>query len=122
MGVIGMSASPVLVYGGTGTQGGPVVEQLLAAGRPVRVVTRDPKRAKAFADRGAQVAVADLGDPESLLAAHRGVDRVVVHLPLQYDFVLHERYGRDAIDVARDAGVSMLVFNTSAHVLDDPAV
>lgn len=117
-----MSASPVLVYGATGTQGGPVADQLLAAGRPVRVVTRNAERAQPLADRGAEVAVADLGDPGSLRAAHRGVHRVVLHLPLQYDFVLHERYGRNAIDAARDAGVSMLVFNTSAQVLDDPAV
>jgi NAD(P)H dehydrogenase (quinone) len=117
-----MTTRPVLVYGATGTQGGPVADQLLAAGRPVRVVTRDAKRARSFADRGAEVAVADLGDPESLREAHHGVDRVVLHLPLQYDFALHEKYGRNAIDAARDAGVSMLVFNTSAQVLDDPAV
>jgi NAD(P)H dehydrogenase (quinone) len=117
-----MATRPVLVYGATGTQGGPVADQLLAAGRPVRVVTRDAKRARSFADRGAEVAVADLGDPESLREAHHGVDRVVLHLPLQYDFALHEKYGRNAIDAARDAGVSMLVFNTSAQVLDDPAV
>ena len=112
----------MLVYGATGTQGGPVVDQLLTAGWPVRVVTRDAERARAFADRGAEIAVADLGDPETLRAAHLGVDRVVLHLPLQYDFVLHEKYGRNAIDAARDADVSMLVFNTSAHVIDDPEV
>ncbi len=59
----------------------------------------------------------DLGDRASLEAAHRGVDQVVLHLPLQYDFALHDAYGRNAVDAARAAGVSMLVFNTSAHVL-----
>ena len=102
-----MAVRPVLVYGATGTQGGPVVDQLLTAGWPVRVVTRDAERARAFAVRGAEVAVADLGDRETLRAAHVGVDRVVLHLPLQYDFALHERYGRNAIDAARDADVSM---------------
>ncbi len=108
----------VLVYGATGTQGSPVAEQLLDAGRPVRVLTRDPDRARALADRGAEVAVGNLDDPASLEAAHWGVDRVVLHLPLQYDFALHETYGRNAIAAARAAGVPMLVFNTTAHVLD----
>lgn len=112
----------VLVYGATGTQGSPVAEQLLAAGRSVRVLTRDPDRARALADRGAEVAVGNLDDPASLEAAHRGVDRVVLHLPLQYDFALHEMYGHNAIAAARAAGVSMLVFNTTAHVLDGTEV
>lgn len=108
----------ILVYGATGTQGSPVAEQLLAAGRPVRVLTREAERAGALASRGAEVAVGDLADTASLAAAHEGVDRVVLHLPLQYDFALHEMYGRNAIDAAKRAGVSLLVFNTSAHVLD----
>lgn len=106
----------ILVYGATGTQGSPVAEQLLAASRPVRILTRQADRARALADRGAQVAVGDLADPASLAAAHDGVDRVVLHLPLQYNFALHETYGRNAISAAKQAGVSMLVFNTSAHV------
>lgn len=117
-----MESGTVLVYGATGTQGSPVAEQLLTAGRRVRVLTRDRNRAAVLADRGAEVAVGDLGDPESLEAVHRGVDRVVLHLPLQYDFGLHETYGRNAIDAARAADVAMLVFNTSAHVLPDTEV
>jgi len=117
--VVAMSTETrtVLVYGATGTQGLPVADQLLDTGRPVRVLTRDRDNAVALADRGAEIAVGDLGDPASLERAHRGVDRVILHLPLQYDFGLHETYGRNAIDAARAAGVSMLVFNTSAHVL-----
>lgn len=41
-----MSEGTVLVYGSTGTQGTPVVEQLLAAGRRVRAMTRDAARAQ----------------------------------------------------------------------------
>lgn len=121
-GTVAMTVNPVLVYGATGTQGGPVVERFLAAERPVRVLTREADRARRFEDRGAEIAVADLGDLDSLRAAHRGIDRVILHLPLQYDFDLHERYGRNAVRAAREAGVSMLVFNTSAHVLNEPAV
>lgn len=117
-----MDDGKVLVYGGTGVQGSPVVEQLLDAGRSVRVVTRDAERAQHWAARGAEVAVADLGEPETLKAANDGVARVVLQLPLQYDFALHEAYGRNAVDAARAAGVELLVFNTSAHVIPDTDV
>lgn len=117
-----MDDGKVLVYGGTGTQGSPVVEKLLDAGRSVRVVTRDAGRAQHWAARGAEVAVADLGEPESLKAVTDGVDQVVLQLPLQYDFALHEAYGRNAVDAARAAGVELLVFNTSAHVIPDAGV
>jgi uncharacterized protein YbjT (DUF2867 family) len=107
----------ILVYGATGTQGGPIADQLLTQGRRVRVITRERTRAGHLAARGADVVVADLGDRDSLAAANEGVDQVVLQLPLQYDFDLHERYGRNAVDAARAAGVELVVFNTSAQVV-----
>ena len=112
-----MHTDRILVYGATGTQGGPVAAQLLAAGRRVRVITRNGVRADHLAARGAEVAVADLGDPESLAAANEGVHKVVLQLPLQYDFALHETFGRHAVDAAAAAGADLVVFNTSAHII-----
>ena len=117
-----MQKDLILVYGATGTQGGPVAAQLLAAGHRVRVITRDAARAHHLAARGAEVAVADLGDPQSLAVANKGVDRVVLQLPLQYDFALHETYGRNAVDAAAAAGVQLVVFNTSAQVIPETQV
>lgn len=117
-----MREGATLVYGGTGTQGTPVVEQLLTAGENVRVLTRDVARAEHWAARGAEIVVADLGDPDSLVAANAGVARVVLQLPLQYDYELHETYGRNAVDAARTAGVELVVFNTSAQVVADTQV
>ena len=94
----------VLVYGGTGTQGSPVVEQLLTAGRRVRVLTRDAARAEHWRFQGAEIAVADLGEPDTLAAANAGASQVVLQLPLQYDFDLHESYGRNAVDAAQAVG------------------
>jgi NAD(P)H dehydrogenase (quinone) len=111
-----MDAPTVLVYGATGTQGTPVVEHSLAGGRRVRVLTRQADNARHWAEQGAEVAVADLADPASLAAANDGVDEVVLQLPLQYDFTLHETYGRNAVDAAKAARVDLLVLNTSAHV------
>jgi NAD(P)H dehydrogenase (quinone) len=110
-------AKRVLVYGATGTQGTPVAARLLGAGNTLRVLTRDADRAQHWADGGAEVAVADLGVPDSLAVANKGVNQVVLQLPLQYDFALHETYGRNAVDAAKHAGVELVVFNTSAQVI-----
>lgn len=109
-----------LSYGATGTQGGPVARRLVGAGEPVRLLVRDPEKAPVgeLAAQGAEVAVGDLGDLDSLRAAHGGVDRVFLHLPLQYDFSLHKAYGENAITAAREAGVELMVFNTTAHVYE----
>ncbi|MGW4244296.1 NAD(P)H-binding protein [Nocardia sp. NPDC004722] len=63
-----------LVTGATGTVGRAVVDQLLAAGHPVRAVTRRPEAADLPA--GVEVVRADLGDPGSLPAAVSGVRAV----------------------------------------------
>jgi uncharacterized protein YbjT (DUF2867 family) len=68
----------VLVTGATGRVGGQVVRQLLAAGRPVRALARDPM---ARLPDGVDVAVGDLSDPASLTAALSGVDQVFLVFP-----------------------------------------
>ncbi len=108
----------VLAYGATGTQGGPVARRLVDAGERVRLLVRDPEKARDLEARGAEVAVGDLGDLDSLRRAHRDVDRVFLHLPLQYDFALHKTYGSHAIAAAREANVELVVMNTTTHVYD----
>ena len=56
----------ILIVGGTGNLGGHVVEQLLSRGEKVRVMTRDPSRARKLQDAGAQVVKGDLRDEQSL--------------------------------------------------------
>jgi uncharacterized protein YbjT (DUF2867 family) len=112
-----MNDKPILVYGATGTQGSAVARQLLAAGQRIRVLVRDPHKAERWRQAGAEIAIGDFLDRESLMAAHRGIERVFLHLPLQYDFALYKTYGRNAVDAARSAGVKLLVFNTSSHAM-----
>ena len=55
---------PILVAGATGQQGGAVARHLLAAGWPVRALTRDSDgpAAQALANQGASVVQGDLAD------------------------------------------------------------
>ncbi len=69
------------VAGVTGHTGKVVAETLLAAGKSVRVVVRDAAKGAEWAARGAEVAVADLGDPAALAAALQGTEGAWLLLP-----------------------------------------
>jgi uncharacterized protein YbjT (DUF2867 family) len=86
------------------------------AGQPVRVLVRTPHKAEPWQRAGAEVALGDYLDRERLMAAHQGVERVFLVLPLQFDFELYRAYARNAIEAAA-AGIQHLVFNTSSHVV-----
>jgi uncharacterized protein YbjT (DUF2867 family) len=63
----------VLVTGGTGNIGSRVVHELLDLGVEVRVLTRDPERAKAL-PREAQAVRGDLMDPATIRSAFQDID------------------------------------------------
>src|SRR5215469_14376536 len=71
-----MTQPTILVTGATGNTGGAVVSELLHRGVPVRaMVRRRDARSAALEARGAEVVVADLFDPDRLVAAMRGAQR-----------------------------------------------
>lgn len=55
-----------IILGATGHVGSATAKALLDAGQAVTAVTRDASHACALADRGASVAVVDIGDPNAL--------------------------------------------------------
>src|SRR5688500_10435002 len=107
------SDAAVLVCGGTGQQGSAVARHLLAAGRPVRVLTRDPARAAALQAAGAQVVAGDLLDRASVDAALRGVRRVfLVTTRKEGGLEAEVRQGVTMADAAKAAGVAHLVYTS----------
>jgi uncharacterized protein YbjT (DUF2867 family) len=73
------------VTGATGKVGGTVARALLAAGRSVRVVVRDPGKGGVWSSRGCDVAIAESTDTAALAAAFAGVEGVFVMLPSIFD-------------------------------------
>jgi uncharacterized protein YbjT (DUF2867 family) len=69
------------ITGVTGNTGSHVATALLAAGQKVRVVLRDAKKADAWTARGAEVAIADVGDEAALAAALTGTAGAYILLP-----------------------------------------
>ena len=73
------------ITGVTGNVGGETARRLLAAGKPVRAVVRDEQKGKAWAERGCEVAVTDIGDLKALIAAFHGMEGVFVMVPPNFD-------------------------------------
>ena len=67
----------IVVAGGTGTLGTRLVPLLVRHGLQVRVLTRDPARARALAEQGAEVARGDVRDRGSVAKALDGASTVV---------------------------------------------
>ena len=73
------------ITGVTGNVGGETARRLLAAGKPVRAVVRDEQKGNAWADRGCEVAVADISDAKALAAAFKGAEGVFILVPPNFD-------------------------------------
>jgi len=97
----------IVVTGSTGHVGRLVAEELSARGEPVRLAVRDPSRAPELP--GAEVVVADYGQPETLAAALGEGDRVFMvslHEGPERRVPLH----RSFIEVAARRGVAQVVY------------
>ena len=101
-----MEVVTILVTGATGLVGRHVVDLLLRAGEPVRVLTRDP--AKARFPQGVEVFQGDLLEPSSLVAAFEGVEKLFL-------FPQPET-ATEVVDLAKQAGVRRVVVLSGAAV------
>lgn len=106
----------ILVLGATGTTGGEVARQLIAAGEKPRLLVRDPSKAGAFGGR-AEIVQGDLDRPESLGAAMRGVEK----LYLVAGGLDGPALEANAVDAAKRAGVRHVV-KLSVIGADDPVL
>lgn len=67
----------ILIVGASGNLGGVVARRLLAAGKPVRAMSRTPEKLAELAKLGAEIVAGDTRDAGSLARACRGVDAVL---------------------------------------------
>ncbi|MBI3525577.1 MAG: NmrA family NAD(P)-binding protein [Betaproteobacteria bacterium] len=79
------SPLPYVVFGVTGRTGAAAADALLRSGHPVRVVVRDPAKGRPWAERGAEVAIADLTDLASMIRALSQVQGAYVVSPQHYN-------------------------------------
>jgi nucleoside-diphosphate-sugar epimerase len=68
----------ILIAGGTGAIGRPLIAELLAKGHAVVALTRSQERAQALAEQGIEPAIADVFDAEAVKAAVSGAQPEIV--------------------------------------------
>jgi NAD(P)H dehydrogenase (quinone) len=73
------------ITGITGKVGGALARVLLADGQPVRAVVRAADKGDAWAERGCEVALAEMHDTASLTAAFKGAQGVFILPPSEFD-------------------------------------
>ncbi len=116
-----------LVTGATGMVGSAIVRALRARDRPVRVLARDPERARVLFGSSVEIAVGDLGAPESLHRACEGIGEIY-HAAAALD--IQEGGNAEILDTnvegtrrllaaARARGVSRIVYTSSVAVYGD---
>jgi len=105
------------IAGVSGHTGKVVAESLLARGKKVRVIVRDAAKGEPWKARGAEVAVADLGDTAALTQALRGAEGAFLLIPPSFGpQKYHDHQASTARSLQRaiaDSGVPHVVFLSS---------
>jgi NAD(P)H dehydrogenase (quinone) len=86
------------ITGITGKVGGALAATLLAAGRSVRAVVRDASKGAAWAERGCEIALADMNDRAALTAAFAGAEAAFILPPSEFDPTPGYVQARETID------------------------
>lgn len=113
----------VLVYGATGSQALPTVRHLVAAGHQAYAVTResDSPKCDPLRQLGATIVEADMGDLDSLRRANQGMDAVALMIPAFIPNPMdYPKFAMNAIQAAAEAGVGLIIYNTSGTMADRP--
>lgn len=106
----------ILIVGGSGHLGRATALRLLAQGKAVRVMTRNPSAAADLSQHGAEVMSGDLRNPAQLQSACRGAEQVLAaahalngkgdNNPSRVD----DLGNRHLIDAARTYGIKHFIF------------
>lgn len=115
----------ILVVGGTGLLGKPVAQQLKADGFNVRLLARNPEKARKLFGNGYEIIKGDVDDAVSLRTALTGVDGVHISLkggPTEADFDRMDHIAtRDIAQAAKELGVGRVTILSAYAVSEEKA-
>ncbi len=115
----------ILVIGATGMLGKPVAEQLMKDGFTVRVLVRNPEKARKLLGAGYEIVKGDFEDAASLKSAMQGCDGVHINIkggPKEADFERVEHQGmRRIVEVAKAVGMGRVTLISAYAVSEEKA-
>ena len=115
-----MTIGTVIVFGATGMQGRQQPRELLKHGYKVRVVSRKLEQLDGPDFEGTAKMLADYDDPASIAAAMQGVDAVFYQAQSMGDVERCNRQTETVRKAAEQAGVELIVVNSSMWAPDEP--
>lgn len=106
----------LLVTGATGKLGSKIVNVLLAKvpADQLAVSVRNPEKAEDLRAKGVDVRHGDFDQPETLAAAIKGIDRLLI-ISADGDTETRIRQHNNAVDAAKNAGVSFIAYTSIAN-------
>lgn len=113
-----------VITGATGNTGKHIAENLLAAGKTVKTISRNATHLAELVAKGALPAVGDLADPAFLTEAFRGATAVYLLIPPKFDVSDWRAYQRTIMNAyttaLKAAGVkkAVLLSSVGAHLLE----
>ena len=120
-----MENKTILVIGGTGMLGKPVAQQLKADGFKVRLLVRNPEKARKLLGDGYEIVKGDVNDSAALREALSGVDGVHISLkggPSEADFNRMDHLAtRDIAQAAKELGVGRVTILSAYAVSEEKA-
>ena len=119
------SNKTILVIGGTGMLGKPVAQQLKADGFNVRLLVRNPEKAKKLLGKGYELIQGDVDNLDSVRTALTGMDGVHISLkggPTEADFERMDHFAvRDITRIAKEKNVGRVTLISAYAVSEEKA-
>jgi len=113
----------IAVTGASGFVGRYLVKELLAAGKQVVAVVRNPNKVPELQRAGVELRIADLEHPQAMAEAFRGCDAVIanagqVSFNSDYDALIRQNIEgtKNTLQACKDAGVTRVIAMSSASV------
>lgn len=101
----------VAIFGASGAQGAPVVQQALEVGYNVRAIARNAERVQSLHPEATAIS-ADLADEDALISALTGVDAAFLHFPRPEGPEDNQNWATAFFTAAHKVGLPLLVFAT----------
>ncbi len=108
----------ILVTGANGTTGREITRQLVAAGRPVRILLRHPDNTAGLPTSGFETALGSFEDVASLDRAMRGIEALYL---ISFEHPDQLALQANVIEAARRAGVGMIARLSASSANPDSA-